>query len=191
MSSMAKGLPSRHRLTARDYHLMSERGILRPDARVELIEGEIIDMAPIGSRHAGAVERIADLLRAAAAKRFMVRTQQPVVLDEYSEPEPDIVLVPWRADYYSSAHPGPSEALLIVEVAETSVRHDAEVKVPLYARHGIREVWIVDLERRRIKRFVGVQAERYVRAEELRLDERVVLAAAPEVEVDLSGVFAE
>lgn len=127
---MAESLPRRRRLTVRDYHLMGERGILPPDARVELIEGAIIDMAPIGSRHAGIVEHIADLLRSAGAEGVMVRTQQPISLDEHSEPEPDIVVVPRRADYYKSAHPGPRDVMLVVEVAESSSNYDSATKLP-------------------------------------------------------------
>jgi Uma2 family endonuclease len=188
---MAEGLPRRRRLTVRDYHLMGERGILPPDARVELIEGEIIDMAPIGSRHAGIVEQIADLLRRTAPQSVMVRTQQPVSLDKYSEPEPDIVLVPWRADYYKSAHPRANEILLLVEVADTSLRYDLHDKVPLYARHRIREVWIVDIEQRRIQRFADARGQVYGTAEHLSLDEPITLAAASGVEVNLRTVFQD
>jgi Uma2 family endonuclease len=190
LPSMAESLPRRRRLTVRDYHLMGERGILPPDARVELIEGAIIDMAPIGSRHAGIVEHIADLLRSAGAEGVMVRTRQPISLDEHSEPEPDIVVVPRRADYYKSAHPGPRDVMLVVEVAESSLNYDSATKLPLYARHHIREVWIVDVERRRIKRAVEPRDAAYARVADLDLTAPIALAADPEIEVDLRGLFA-
>jgi len=117
MSTTTQHLPRRHRLTVTDYYRMAEVGILRPDARVELIEGEIIDMPPIGSRHAGTVEQMAQVLRRAVKDEAMVRTQQPVALDAHSEPEPDITLVLPRDDHYKTAHPGPSDVLLIIEVS--------------------------------------------------------------------------
>lgn len=186
---MPEGLPSRHRLTAREYQLMGERGILRADARVELIDGEIIDMAPIGSRHAALVERLADILRAAVRDRFMVRTQQPLAINEYSEPEPDIALVRRRADYYVDAHPSARDVLLIVEVAQSSLHYDSDIKVPFYARNQIPEVWVVDVERHRIKRAVALQGDVYTQVESLDLGAPVAIAADPLIAIDLRGLF--
>ena len=168
---------------------MGERGVLRADARVELIDGEIIDMAPIGSRHAALVERLADILRAAVRDRFMVRTQQPLAINEYSEPEPDIALVRRRADYYVDAHPSARDVLLIVEVAQSSLHYDSDVKVPFYARNQIPEVWVVDVERHCIKRAVGVQGDVYTQVESLDLGAPVVIAADPLIAIDLRGLF--
>src|SRR5690606_20818239 len=117
-------------------------GILRPDDRVELIEGEIIDVAPIGSRHAGTVDYLATALTTAVARRAIVRVQGPVTLDAYSQTEPDVALLRPRSDYYRAAHPTPSDVLLLVEVAEASLRYDRGVKIPLYARSGVAEVWL-------------------------------------------------
>lgn len=189
MSSMAENLPTRHRLTVGDYYRMGEAGILSPDARVELIEGEIIDMAPIGSRHAGTVERIAAALRQAIGARAMVRTQQPVSLDERSEPEPDVTVVRPRDDYYTSAHPRPDDVLLIVEVAEASLAYDREIKVPLYARHGIGEAWIVDLVAGRVVRCSRPRDNAYTQTETLKLDRPIELDALDGVEVELSALF--
>lgn len=190
MSSMAENLLTRHRLTVSDYYRMGEVGILRPDARVELIEGEIIDMAPIGSRHSGTVERVAAVLRRAVGERAMVRSQQPVALDEHSEPEPDIAVVLPRDDYYTSAHPKPSDVLLVIEVAETSLSYDREIKIPLYARHGIVETWIVDLEGRRVLRYRSPRSGVYVHKEALHIDRPFAVEALERVEVDLSALFA-
>jgi len=190
MVSMVESLLSRHRLTVSDYYRMGEVGILRPDARVELVEGEIIDMAPIGSRHAGTAEHIAAVFRQAVDARAMVRTQQPVALDEHSEPEPDVTIVRARGDYYKSAHPGPSDVLLIVEVAETSLAYDREIKAPLYARHGIVETWVVDLESRRIVRYSRPRSGVYTQKDVLRVHRPVAVGAIEGVEIDLSGLFA-
>ena len=137
--------PRRHHVTVDDYHRISEAGLLNPQARLELIEGEIVDMPPIGSRHAGKASRLADLLRDAVGEHALIRTQWPVRLGRQTEVQPDIAVVKPRADYYESAHPAPGDVLLLVEVSDSTLRHDLDVKADLYARHGIREFWVLDL----------------------------------------------
>ncbi len=152
--------PSRHLITVKVYHKMGEVGIFAHDERVELIEGEVIDMAPIGREHAGTVNKLTNLLAHALHGRAIVAAQNPVVLGDHSEPQPDLAVLRMREDYYSKAHPGPADILLLIEVADTTVRYDREVKVPLYARHGIPEVWLIDLKERRLEVYHGpVQGE--------------------------------
>ena len=191
MSSIAKDLLRRHRLTAIEYRRMGEVGILRADARVELIEGEIIDMTPTGSRHAGVVRHIARLFERAIGDSAVVSIQSPVSLSDRSEPEPDIALLSPRTDFYKSAHPRPADVLLIVEVADASLRYDRQVKVPLYARHGVTEVWIVDLERNVLTQYRDPEGERYRTATSLAELAAVELAALPGVRLDLRGVFRD
>ena len=136
---------TRHKFTVEEYHRMAEAGILSEDDRVELIEGEIVEMAPIGSRHAGTVDFLADLFFRHVGKTLLVRVQSPVQLSEDTEPQPDLVLLKRREDFYRNRHPGPEDVLLLVEVAETTAGEDRAVKVPLYGRHGVPEVWLVDL----------------------------------------------
>lgn len=143
--------PARHRLTVEDFHKMGEAGILTEDVRVELIEGEIVDMAPIGSRHAGLVRKLIQSFTKAAANAAIVDAQNPVVLGQDSEPQPDIALLKPRADFYTSSHPGSNDVLLLIEVADTSAQYDRSVKIPLYAHHCIPEVWLVDLTLRRLE----------------------------------------
>jgi Uma2 family endonuclease len=135
----------RHRLTVDDYHRLGEVGILGADDRVELLEGQLVDMSPIGPRHALAVDALHDLLFVAVAGRASVRSQNPVVLDGGTEPHPDISVVrrPWHG--YPGAHPGPGDILLLVEVADSTVATDRGAKLVVYARAGIREFWVVDL----------------------------------------------
>ncbi len=135
----------RHRLTRRDYYRLGEAGILGRDDRVELLEGQLVDMSPIGPRHAIVTGNLNQLLVTACAGRAWVRCQDPVVLDDASEPQPDIALVrrPWQG--YPHTHPGPDDIVLLIEVADTSLDFDRMVKLALYARAGIREVWIADL----------------------------------------------
>lgn len=133
----------RHRLTVPDFHKMGEAGILRATDRVELIEGEIVDMAPIGHPHAYVVNRLAQLFSRAAQDDCLVSVQNPVRLDDHSEPQPDIALLK-PGDYMDRA-PQPPDILLLVEVADTSIAYDRGVKVDLYARNGVCELWLLDL----------------------------------------------
>jgi len=135
----------RHRLTRRDYYRLGEAGILDEGDRVELLEGQLVDMSPIGPRHAIVTDNLNELLVRAFAGRSRIRCQEPVVLDDGSEPQPDFALVrrPWRG--YPNTHPEPGDIFLLIEVADSSLDFDRTVKLELYARAGIREVWIVDL----------------------------------------------
>jgi Uma2 family endonuclease len=135
----------RRLFTVEEYYRMAEAGILSADERVELIEGKIVAMAAIGTRHAACVDRLNYLLSQRIGGRAFVRVQNPVRLDAYSEPQPDIALLRPRADFYALAHPGPVDVFLVVEVADSSVGFDREVKIPLYARAWISEAWLVDL----------------------------------------------
>lgn len=145
MSAGAQALLSRHRFDVDDYHQMARAGILTEEDRVELIDGEIVEMHAIGSRHFACVIRLTRLLIAGLGERAIVSVQGPVRLDRYSEPDPDVVVLHPRADTYAGGLPGPDETFLVIEVADTSLTYDRQVKLPLYARTGIPEVWIVDL----------------------------------------------
>lgn len=136
---------ARRRFTVDEYHRMAEAGILREDDRVELLDGEIVEMTPIGPAHAGQVNRLTRIFTGRLGDRAVVSVQNPIVLGTHWEPEPDVVLLRPRADYYRSAHPRPDDVLLVVEVAETSLARDREVKLRAYAAAGVPELWIVDL----------------------------------------------
>lgn len=129
---------------------MAELGVFGPDDRIELLDGQIVDMSPIGSRHAATVDRLNHLLNAAVAGRAIVRVQNPIILDARSEPQPDVTLLRPRADFYAAAHPWPSDILLVIEVSDTAVAFDRSVKTVLYARAGVVETWLVDLNARRV-----------------------------------------
>ncbi|MEG4346708.1 Uma2 family endonuclease [Microcoleus sp. A003_D6] len=135
----------RRLFTVQEYHLMNEAGILGEDDRVELIEGEIIQMAAIGTRHASCVKRLLRQFNIIPDDQAIIGVQDPIQLTERTEPQPDVVLLQPRADYYATAHPVPSEVLLLVEVSDSTVDYDRDVKVSIYARSLIQEVWLVDL----------------------------------------------
>ncbi len=136
---------ARRALTVAEYHRMGEVGILTERDRVELIEGELIAMSPIGSEHSGTVNALNRMLVLAVGDRGVVAVQNPVQLDDLSEPEPDFAVLKPREDDYRKATPRPEEVLLIIEVADSSLAYDRAVKRSLYARHGIPEFWIVNL----------------------------------------------
>jgi len=144
----------RRRFTVEEYRRMGETGILADDPRIELIAGAIVVREPTGSRHAGTVDRLAHLFISRLARRVVVRVQNPVTFpDEMSELQPDVTLLRARADFYVGAHPGAQDVLLLIEVADSTLRLDRRVKIPLYARAGIAEVWLLDLTTERVEIF--------------------------------------
>ena len=189
MSSPAHDIFHRHRLTVAEYHRMAEAGIFSPDARVELIEGEVIDMPPIGSPHAGTVGFLGKRLERAAGDHALVFVQNPIFLDRHHEPQPDLMLLRPRADFYKSAHPQPGDVLLIVEVADTSLAYDTQIKLPLYARHGIPEVWLADLPNRRFIARCPPTLTGFQDVQVLTDLSTVTPLLLPDVAVDLSDLF--
>lgn len=145
-----------------EYYRMAEAGILSEDDRVELIEGEIIEMSPIGSRHAACIDRIVNfLLGRYAGMTAIVRVQSPIRLDDFSEPQPDVSLLRPRDDFYATEHPKPADVLLVIEVADTSVEYDRGAKTPLYARAGIPEVWLINLRENEVELYAQPAAGSY------------------------------
>ncbi len=140
----------RRRFTVEEYELMGRTGILGEDDRTELLDGEIVSMSPIGPRHASVVDIVAEQFFARALGRVTIRIQNPVRLPPGSEPQPDIVIARRRRDHYASGHPTAEDTHLVVEVADSSLATDRAIKLPIYARQAIPEVWIVDLAARRI-----------------------------------------
>jgi len=153
--------PAKKWFNVTDYYRMADTGILTGKDHVELIEGEIIKMSPIGSRHAACVNRLTAYLHAVVQNAAIVSVQNPVHLDEYSEPEPDLTLLKPRKDFYANAHPLPADVLLIIEVSDTSFEYDRDIKLPLYAKAGIPEVWLIDLQNEKIEIHRQPVANRY------------------------------
>ena len=179
----------RHRYTVDEYRRMVEHGIIDADARVELIEGEIIDVPPIGSTHGGIVNQLNRALGRAVGDAAIVHVQNTVVLGDHSQPQPDIALLRPRDDFYKRANPGPEDVLLAIEVADSTLAYDREVKVPLYARHGIVETWLIDVKGRRVTAFREPGPDGYGRRVELAELGAVAPLLLPEAVVDLSGLF--
>jgi Uma2 family endonuclease len=137
---------TQHRFNVKEYYRMAETGVLRPDARVELLDGQIIDMSPIGPFHGGLVKRLSRIFNLTAKGRWLVSTQDPLRLDDHSEPEPDVMLLKPVADDYTSRHPQPDDVFLLIEVSDSTLDYDRAEKLPAYGRAGVLEVWIVNLQ---------------------------------------------
>lgn len=181
--------PARHLFTVDDYYRMAESGILHEDDRVELIDGEIIDMAPIGPGHAGTMDQLDDSLRLLTSGRSRIRVQQPILLGERTEPGPDLVLVRPREDYYRGGHPGPQDLYLVIEVAESSLTYDRQTKAPLYARAGIPELWIVNLIDHVIEVHREPSADGYRAVTVARRGDSVQSLAFPDVSIAVSDLL--
>lgn len=141
------------RFTVDEYKRMSELGILAATERTELVNGEIITMIAKGFAHASAMLRTQECFQEALGRRVFVRAQDPIRLNNHSEPEPDIVIAVRDALAYSTHHPNPDEVLLVIEVADSSLKYDLEIKAPLYASAGITEYWILDVIERQLYTF--------------------------------------
>jgi Uma2 family endonuclease len=188
---MQSDLVRRHRLTVEEYFRMAEVGLLAPEARVELIEGEIFDMPPIGNLHGGFTAWLHRRLLRDLGDKISVWDQVTLPLGAFSAPEPDLVILKYRRDEYRNKRPTPDDVFLIVEVSQSSLHHDRQVKVPLYAQHGIPEVWILDVDRRRIQFFHTPQAAHYTHTAHTPTPGRISLQALPDTTVDLTGLFED
>ena len=182
--------PARHRLDVDAYYKMAEAGILTRAHRVELIDGEIIDMNAIGSPHAAITNRLNRLVaRAAADGIILVSVQSPLRLDSYNEPEPDLMLLRPRADDYRANHPGAADVLLLVEVSDSSLAYDRGRKLALYAQFGVAEVWIVDLAGSAVEIYRQPKEGAYSLTER-RIDGALAPILVPGIVIDVAALLA-
>lgn len=182
---------TRHLFSVEEFHKLAEIGLLGEDARVELIEGELINMAPIGNRHAFAVNRLTRLMTVSAAGRCYISVQNPIVLGSHSEPEPDLVLASLPEGKYAAAHPGSKDILLVIEVADTTIEYDRRVKIPLYAEHGIVEAWLFDLTQKQLEIYLEPSADGYRRILKPARDALVSPSFVDGVQINFAELFAE
>jgi Uma2 family endonuclease len=180
---------TRYKFTVEEYGRMGEAGVFSPDVRVELIEGEIVNMSPIGERHAAAVDLVADIARERLGRNVIVRVQNPIRLDDHSEPQPDISILKRRDDFYKHAHPRPEDILLVIEVSDSTLEYDRRVKVPLYARAGIPEVWIVSLADERVEVFADPSGGAYQTTATLSRGEEVQSRTLAALRFGVSEIF--
>ena len=178
--------PTRRRISVDEYYAMAEAGILGMDERVELIDGEIITMSPIGPEHGASVDVGTYFLVSLLGRRAIVRVQGNVRLDEYNEPQPDFALLKWRDDFYRQQLPGPNDVLLVIEVADSSLSYDRNTKLALYAGFGIPEVWIANIPDRVVETYSDPIDGRYSTERKYQTGETVSPGAFDDVELSVS-----
>jgi hypothetical protein len=182
--------PARHRLDVGAFYRMAEAGILSNPQRIELIEGDIFDMIPIGSPHAAVTRRLEQrFARAVAEGVVLVSVQNPLRLDDYNEPQPDFVALAPRPDAYAASHPGAADALLLVEVSDSSLDHDRKTKLPVYARFGVPELWIVDLSGSAVEVYRDRADGRYRWSSRINQGD-LIPVRIPEVTIDIATLLA-
>jgi Uma2 family endonuclease len=169
----------RHYFNVDEYYRMAEVGLLSPDVRVELIDGEIFEMSPIGSTHAGTVDRSSAFLNRKLGGTVIVRVQNPVRLNDFSEPQPDLALLKPRKDFYANSHPVPEDVLVVIEVADTSLDYDRNVKLPLYARAEIPEAWLMVLLKDVIEVHSQPKGGKYQKVQRLKRGKTLVSPTIP------------
>jgi Uma2 family endonuclease len=180
---------SRRRFTVTEYHRMAQAGILGEDDRIELIEGEIIEMSPIGTWHAGISIRLNELFMRTFGNDALVSVQNPIQLSDDTEPQPDVTLLRRRNDYYASHRPDSEDVLLVVEIADTSVAYDRQVKSRLYAQSGIAEYWLIDLNAETVTEYRDAGPDGYGITRVLRRGEQVTPAAFPNRSVTVDSML--
>ncbi|MBD2122706.1 Uma2 family endonuclease [Trichocoleus sp. FACHB-262] len=181
----------RRQFTVAKYHQMVEAGILTEDDRVELLEGEVIELWSISSRHAACVNRLTYLFHDRLRERAIVRVQNPVELSDRSEPQPDLVLLQLRPNLYEAGYPQAQDILLLVEVADTTVEFDQEIKMPLYAKSGVREVWLVDLNENAIAIYREPSLSGYGQVQELRRGQELTVQLFPDISLAVEKLLGQ
>ena len=178
----------KHRFTLEQYRKMGTAGILKEEDRVELIEGEIIQMSPIGARHAAVVNQLNMEFAPALKGRAIIAIQNPIGAGPHSEPQPDVAVLKPRAQAYET-HPEPDDVLLLIEVADTSRDADRTVKLRLYAGCGIREYWIVNLEEDRLEIHRSPRGEKYSDTHSVGRGHAVSPEAFPDLSLEVDSIL--
>jgi Uma2 family endonuclease len=187
--SVAQSFPQKYPFTITQFQQMIELDIFAKEERVELIAGELITMAPIGPAHSGKTNRLNRLFSQAAGDLAIVEVQGPLVLDDHSELEPDIVLLRPRDDFYETANPTPASVLLLIEIADSSLNYDKNNKIPLYARHGIPEVWLINIPNQQVEIYLKPSSEGYRQILLPEKSESISPTLLPNVSVKVSDIF--
>ena len=180
---------TRRRFTVEVYHRMIESGVFLEDDRVELLDGEIIEMSPIGKEHAAAVKNVNRWAIESLGRKVMVGVQDPIVIGERSEPQPDVTILKYRKDSYKERLPEPEDVLLVVEVADTSEEYDREIKLPHYAGAGIREALLVVIPSEVLELHSSPSRGRYRRVKRFRRGQSVRPSAFPDVEMSVEEIL--
>jgi len=178
-----------HRFSVQDYYRMAETGVLHPDARVELLDGKIIDMSPIGPFHGGVTNYLNQIFTAAAKGRWLMSVQNPVRLGDHSEPQPDLMLLKPAKDFYRRRHPQPADVFLLIEISDSTLETDQEDKLPAYGRAGLPEVWLVNLNELTVEVYREPNFTGYASKTILQAGEQAKPLAFPDAAVDVAELL--
>ena len=181
----------RYRFDVDEFARMGEAGIFTEDDRVELIDGEVREMTPIGPPHAGIVNHLTEVMVTRLAGRANVIVQNPIRLDRHTEPQPDLAVARRRKSFYADRHPEPDDVLLVVEVADSSLRYDRAEKVPRYARAGIPEAWLIDVEAGTVTVYTDPRPEGYARQQARQRGEHLVASRVSDLRLAVDDLFGE
>jgi Uma2 family endonuclease len=175
--------------TVDEYYRIYQAGVLNEDDRVELINGEIVYMSPTGTKHATCVDRLAEILTFALQKQAQLRVQSSIQLPPNSQPQPDLALLKRKADFYVSAHPTPADIYLLIEVADSSIAFDRNVKMPMYGAAGIPEAWLVDIEAQCIEVYRHPESGSYAESQTFKPGQSISLQAFPDIQIAVTEVL--
>lgn len=178
-----------YKFTTSQYHQLYEKEVLPLDSKVELIDGEIINMSPIGIRHGMTVKRLNAFFSVNLFQKAVVSIQDPIQLGDYSEPQPDLALLRYRKDFYGEHLPQEKDVLLIIEVADSTYKYDREIKIPLYSKFNIPEVWLMDLNRQKLERFTDPKLGEYQQRTIFLQNQTICSQAFPDLSLDLTDIF--
>ena len=190
MSSTTATLPH-HKYTVDEYHYFIEHNVFKPEERIELWEGEFIEMSPIGKRHASCLNYLIEFLRDILGKSVIISPQNPIVLNDFSEPQPDVCLLKRREDFYRQTGAVAKDVILAIEVADTTVKFDRDVKFPRYASNGIRESWLIDLENDRVEIHSEPTENGYSLVKILHRGQTAESTVLPEIKIPVEDILGQ
>jgi Uma2 family endonuclease len=177
------------KFTVAQYEKMRDVGIIGDREKIELIEGEIIEMSPIGLKHMAMVMRLTNILPNLIGNNTLISIQNPITLNDYSQPEPDLVLLKYRQDYYETKQPTPADILLLIEVSDSTIKYDREIKLPIYATNDVQEVWLINLNNETIEVYRYPQGTTYQHNQIMRQNEVISSLKLPELFLKISEIF--
>ncbi len=177
------------KFTVKTYEKMLENNIFKPQERLELIRGEIIQMSPIGLKHATTVIRLTNLFPILFQDKALISVQNSIILNNNSEPEPDLVILKNKEDFYAEGRPTPEDILLLIEVSDSTLKYDQEIKLPLYAESKVNEVWIINLNNSTIEVYRQPKNNFYQQRQILTETEKISCLAFPEIEISIINLF--
>jgi len=180
--------PHKYCVTTSEWHKMGEYNIFPPTARMELIEGEIIEMPPIGPTHAGCVFNLIELFTTQKGKTAFINIQNPIQLSNFSEPEPDVVLLRPDSQLYKTGHPTARDILLLIEVSDSTINYDRNTKIPLYARDGIIECWIVDINAKTVEVYLNPTKNGYTDKRIFQSEQILIPTQLPHIKIPIADI---